>query len=48
VQFLGSALMRKVYPVQELLTAENAERAEKPKVWLCVLRALGGEKLLDA
>jgi len=33
---------------KEPLTAEHAERAEKPKLWLCVLCALGGERLLAA
>lgn len=29
----------------KLLTAENAEVAEKEKKWLCVLSVLGGERL---
>jgi hypothetical protein len=36
------------FTVQELLTAEAAERAENKKtVWLCVLCELRGERLLD-
>ena len=30
----------------KLLTAEGAENAEKPQVWLCGLRVLSGERLL--